>query len=123
MTGQPTTKLTILLGVACSLLVGASHLIVKAAADRVRQFGWTDLSAGLLLLLSYSLLGIAFVLFLYALRSGALSTLYPVLAARYLWVVALTPVFFATETLNASKIAGAALVAAGVALVAGSGTK
>lgn len=87
----------------------------------MRHLGWQDLMALLLFFVSYLLLGVALVVFLLALRRGALSTLYPLLAARYIWVVALAPVFFATEQLNVFKIAGATLTAVGVALVARQG--
>ncbi len=107
----------------CSLLTGAAQLGVKWAAELIRQQSWRDPAALGLLASSYALLGLGFVAFLLALRDGALSTVYPVLAARYVWVVALTPLLFSGESLNVYKLAGTALAAAGVALVARAGVR
>lgn len=114
---------SLLLALVCSLLTGAAQLGVKWAATIVPQQGWWNSAVLGLLALSYTLLGLGFVAFLLALRNGALSTIYPVLAARYVWVVALTPLLFAGESLNVYKLAGTALAAAGVALVARAGVR
>jgi drug/metabolite transporter (DMT)-like permease len=108
----------VLLALSCSLLTGAAHLIVKAAADRSRAAGWTDLTVLAAMALACGLMGAGFVLLLLALRRGALSTVYSLLAARYIWVVGVTPLLFITESWNPLKLAGAAVVAVGVALVA-----
>ncbi len=111
------------LALVCSLLTGAAQLGAKWATTIFLQRGWLDSAVLGLLALSYGLLGLGFVAFLLALRNGALSTVYPVLAARYVWVVALTPLFFSGESLNVYKLAGTALAAAGVALVARAGVR
>jgi len=111
----------LLLALACSLLTGAAQLVIKAAADRGRLFGWLAPETLLALLAAHVLLGLGFLAFLLALRRGELSTIYPVLAARYVWVVAATPFFFSAELLNPLKMAGAALAALGVVLVARGG--
>ena len=111
-------RTALLLALACSLLTGAAQLLIKAAADRGRAAGWTDSSTLLWLLAAHILLGLGFLAFLLALRRGELSTVYPVLAARYVWVVAATPFLFSTESLTPLKLAGAALAALGVAIVA-----
>jgi drug/metabolite transporter (DMT)-like permease len=118
-----TSARAVLLAVVVSLLVGSGHLLVKAGAERLRLLGWTDPPGLLLLAGSYALLGLAFVLFVVALRQGELSTIYPILSARYLWVVAATPWLFASESVNLYKLAGAALAALGVVLVARAGTR
>lgn len=114
---------SLLLALACSLLVGAGQLFAKAGTERVRHLGWQDPTGLALFLVSYSFLGVALVVFLIALRGGALSVLYPVLAARYVWLVALAPFFFATESLNLYKLVGATLTAVGVMLVARQGAR
>ena len=113
-----TPGAALLLALACSLLTGAAQLVIKAAADRGRAAGWTDSETLLWLLAAHALLGLGFLAFLLALRRGELSTVYPVLAARYVWVVAATPFLFSTESLTPLKLAGAALAAVGVAIVA-----
>lgn len=119
MTKQTAGATALLLALVSSVLTGTAQLIAKAGADRIHRLQtWQDAPALGLLFASYVVLGFAFLAFLLALRRGALSILYPVLAARYVWVVMVTPLFFATEVLNLYKIAGAVLTAAGVALVA-----
>ncbi len=108
----------LLLAAACSFLTGAAQLMIKWGVERLRNHGWANPSAFLSFFLAYSLLGLALLLLLLALRGGELSTIYPVLAARYVWVVALTPLLFSTESLNLYKIFGAGLAAVGVFLVA-----
>lgn len=116
-----TPTAALLLGLGCSLMTGAAQLLIKAGADRGRAAGWTDASTLLLLFVAHGLLGLGLVAFLLALRRGALSTIYPLLAARYVWVVAATPFLFATESVNPLKLAGAGLAALGVVLVARAG--
>lgn len=116
-----TPPAALLLALACSLLTGAAQLVIKIAADRGRALGWTDSSTLLALLAAHLLLGFGFLAFLLALRAGELSTIYPLLAARYVWVVAATPLLFAAESLNALKLAGAALAALGVVMIARAG--
>lgn len=108
----------LLLALACSVLIGGAHLLIKWSADLSARLGWLDSSVLVRLVLAYLLMGIGLLLLLLALRTGALSTVYPVIAARYVWLVALSPVLFSTESWNLYKIAGAVLVAIGVSLVA-----
>jgi len=112
-----TPGAALLLALACSLLTGAAQLVLKAAAGHGRALGWTASSTLLELFAAHALLGLGFLAFLLALRRGELSTVYPVLAARYVWVVAATPFLFATESVNALKLAGAGLAALGVLIV------
>ena len=107
------------LALACSVLIGSAHFLIKWSADLSARLGWLDPSVLARLVLAYLLMGVGLLLLLLALRSGALSTVYPVIAARYVWLVALSPVLFSTESWNLYKIIGAVLVAIGVSLVAG----
>lgn len=109
----------LLLALTCSVLIGGAHFLIKWSADLSARLGWLDSSVLARLALAYLLMGVGLVLLLLALRIGALSTVYPVIAARYVWLVALSPVLFSTESWNLYKITGAVLVAIGVSLVAG----
>lgn len=108
----------LLLALACSALIGSAHFLVKWSADLSARLGWMDKSVLAALALAYLLMGFGLLLLLLALRAGALSTVYPIIAARYIWMVALSPVQFSTESWNLYKISGAVLVAIGVSLVA-----
>lgn len=116
-----TPAAALALALACSLLTGAAQLFIKAGADRGRAAGWTDPATLGWLAAAHVLLGLGFLAFLLALRRGELSTLYPVLAARYVWVVAATPFLFAAESVSPLKLAGAGLAALGVVIVARAG--
>lgn len=109
----------LLLALGCSVLIGGAQWLIKWSADLSARLGWLDSSVLARLGLAYLLMGFGLILLLLALRTGALSTVYPVIAARYVWLVALSPVLFSTESWNLYKIAGAVLVAIGVSLVAG----
>lgn len=108
----------VFLALGCSVLIGSAHFLIKWSADLSARLGWLDSSVLARLVLAYLLMGVGLVLLLLALRTGALSTVYPVIAARYIWLVALSPVLFSTESWNLYKIVGAVLVAIGVSLVA-----
>ena len=56
------------------------------------------------------------VLMVYALRHGELSILYPLIALGYVWVAILSVLVF-HETMNAMKLAGIAIIVAGVAVL------
>src|SRR5579883_749015 len=69
-----------------------------------------------LLFSGYALLGASTVLFVLALRKGDLSLLYPVLTLGYVWVTVLSVVMF-HDSMNSFKIAGVAVIIAGVGVL------
>lgn len=120
----PKTSLAaILLGLACSVLTGLAQLGLKWGANRLPTSGLLDTGTLSLIFFSYLLFGVGLVFFLLALRRGELTTVYPLLAARYVWVVAVTPLAFPADVLNLYKLLGAALAALGVFAVARGGLK
>ena len=68
------------------------------------------------LLAGYCLYGLNTVLMVFALRDGELSILYPIIALTYVWVTILSVIFF-HESMNFFKLAGVAVVVAGVAVM------
>ncbi|MBI2956064.1 MAG: hypothetical protein HYY26_02005 [Acidobacteria bacterium] len=133
-TDSRTTLAAILLGLACSLLTGVAQLGLKWSANRLRTLSgedWQALARAVLadhpalagIVLSYGVFALGLLLFLLALRRGELITIYPMLAARYVWVVAVTPLLFPGEFLNLYKLLGAGLAALGVFAVARGGLK
>ncbi|HEY3442071.1 MAG TPA: EamA family transporter [Paludibaculum sp.] len=63
-----------------------------------------------------SLYGFSTVLLILALRDGELSLLYPVISLTYVWVTIMSVLVF-HESINAFKVAGIAVICAGVALL------
>ncbi len=120
---QRTELIALLLALVCSVLTGAAQLTFKGSANLLRAGGLFDVRGWGLLAGSYLMLAVGLLFFLLALRRGELSTIYPLLAARYVWVVILAPVFFAADSVNLYKILGASLAAVGVVLVARGGVR
>lgn len=102
-------------------MTGTSHLGLKWTADQVSAAGALSLRTATFILVFYALYAIGLLLYLMALRRGELSTVYPAMAARYLWVIALSVLLFPADSLNAYKVSGALLAAAGVVMVARGG--
>ncbi len=56
---------------------------------------------------------VAFI-FLYALKGGELTVLYPLMATSYIGVAIFSPLLFATDSLNLIKIAGTIVIILGI---------
>jgi uncharacterized membrane protein len=68
----------------------------------------------------YSLYALSMVLLVVALRHGELSAVYPVIALTFVWVTILSVLIFG-DKMNLPRVAGIALIVAGVAALGGSG--
>ncbi len=108
---------------AIATLVGASaQILMKLGADySVLHPGLMGLLTDIPLVAGYVLYGLMTVMIVVAYKDGELSVLYPIVSLSYVWVTALSPVFF-HETLNAWKLTGLALILGGVAII-GRGSK
>ena len=111
----------ILIILCCTLLVAVAQLLIKTGANRLG--GHPNLMQTLLgiftippLFAGYCLYGIFAVLMVYALRHGELSVLYPLISLGYVWVAILSVLVF-HETMNVMKLAGIAIIIAGVAVL------
>ena len=132
----------LLLALLCSILIGGAQMALKEGTNLLRGSGKLDvdqlrqavlsqlnpeslltLNGVTIIVIAHVLLGVGMFFYLLALRKAELTTIYPILAARYVWVVALTPVFFPADSLSALKIAGAALAALGVTVVVRGGIR
>ena len=61
--------------------------------------------------------GFGAVLLIIALRNGELSVIYPIIATSYIWVSLLSPRFFSTDFMNATKWGGIFVIIVGVTFV------
>ena len=68
------------------------------------------------LMVGLSCYGLSTGLLALALRYGELSVLYPIIAVTYVWV-SISSVFLLGETMNPFKIAGLAVIVAGVTVL------
>lgn len=110
-----------LLVVCCTLIGAAAQVLIKKGAVGLGP-NPTMVQTALAMLLTpallagYSMYGVSTILLVLALRHGQLSLLYPVFAMTYVWVTVLSVVVF-HESMNAFKLAGIAVIVAGIAVL------
>ena len=113
-------KMAILLVLACTLLAAIAQYLIKLGANRLSHAGLVATMIGIFtipqLFAGYCLYGIFTVLFVYALRHGELSVLYPLISLSYVWVT-ITAVLAFHESVNPFKIIGVAVIILGVAVL------
>jgi drug/metabolite transporter (DMT)-like permease len=120
-------KLAIFIVLACTLLVAIGQYLIKLGANRLSHAGFMATMIGIFtipqLFAGYCLYGVFTVLFVYALRHGELSILYPLIALGYVWVT-ITAVVAFHDTVNPLKVIGLVVIICGVAVLGwGGGTK
>jgi drug/metabolite transporter (DMT)-like permease len=111
---------SVLIIVACTLMGAVAQVFIKLGASHLAHASlattfWSIFTVPTLFL-GYCLYGIFAVLMVYALRHGELSILYPVIALTFVWVSILSAMIF-HEPMNPMKIAGIAVIVAGVAVL------
>jgi multidrug transporter EmrE-like cation transporter len=116
----------ILIVICCTLLVAMAQYLIKLGANQLSHAGLVATMIGIFtippLFAGYCLYGVFTALFVYALRHGELSILYPLIALGYVWVT-ITAVVAFHETLNPLKVIGLAVIVAGVAVLGWGGGK
>jgi drug/metabolite transporter (DMT)-like permease len=104
----------------CTVLVAIGQYLIKLGANRLSHAGLFGTLIGIFtippIFAGYCLYAVFTVMFVYALRHGELSILYPLIALGYVWVT-ITAVIAFHETMNPLKIAGLAIIIAGVAIL------
>jgi drug/metabolite transporter (DMT)-like permease len=117
---------SILIVLCCTLLVAIGQYLIKLGANRLSHAGLAATLIGIFtippLFAGYCLYGVFTVLFVYALRNGELSILYPLIALGYVWVTILAVLVF-HESMNPLKLTGLVVIVAGVAVLGGGGGK
>jgi multidrug transporter EmrE-like cation transporter len=119
-------RLAIIIVLACTLLVAMAQYLIKLGANRLSHAGLMSTLIGIFtipqLFAGYCLYGVFTVMFVFALRHGELSVLYPLIALGYVWVT-ITAVLAFHETMNPLKLTGLAVIVAGVAVLGWGGSK
>jgi drug/metabolite transporter (DMT)-like permease len=109
-----------LIVVCCTVLIAVAQLLIKTGANRLTHAGLLGTLIGIFtippLFAGYVLYGIFTVMFVYALRHGEVSILYPLIALGYVWVAILSAVVF-HESMNPLKILAIATIVAGVSVL------
>jgi drug/metabolite transporter (DMT)-like permease len=113
-------KLAIYIVLACTLLVAIGQYLIKLGANRLSHAGLLATAIGIItipqLFAGYCLYALFTVMFVYALRHGELSILYPLIALGYVWTT-ITAVVVLHESMNAYKIVGLLVIICGVAVL------
>ena len=106
----------------CTLFGAAAQILIKHGANGLSSGSPLAMISNPFLVGGYSLYGLSTVLLILALRDGELSILYPVISLTYVWVTLLSLLFF-KERVNTWKIAGVAVIVAGVAMLGKGGKR
>jgi multidrug transporter EmrE-like cation transporter len=100
----------------CTLFGAAAQVLIKQGANSLTSGSPLAMITNAHLVVGYGLYGFSTILLILALRDGELSILYPVISLTYVWVTMLSLLFF-KESVNAWKLAGVAVIVAGVAML------
>ena len=120
-------KLAIFIVLACTLLSAIGQYLIKLGANQLTHAGMLATMLGIFtipqLFAGYCLYAVFTVLFVFALRHGELSILYPLIALGYVWTT-ITAVIAFHEHMNPYKIVGLLVIICGVGVLGwGSGEK
>jgi multidrug transporter EmrE-like cation transporter len=121
-TSTEAQKRRSILLVGCgTLLSAAAQILIKSGSAALPPHAsFVQTAVGMItipkLFLGYALYGFYTVVLTLALRHGELSVLYPVIALTFVWVTIASAVVF-HEDMNAAKLAGIAIIMAGVAVL------
>lgn len=107
----------ILLVVVCTALGAAGQVLIKIGAGRLVNPTLLSTFLGFFtvppLFAGYCLYALMTVLFIFALKDGELSILYPIISLTYVWVAGLS-IWFFHDTLNWLKVVGIVTIVGGV---------
>lgn len=125
----------VLIVLVCTLIIPAAQYLIKLGANQLAaehhsvHSGSVSLQAAILgiftnpsIFSGYCLYGVFTVLFVYALRHGELSILYPLISLSYVWVAIIGVIAF-HEAMNPLKLTGIAIIMAGVTVLGRGSTK
>lgn len=104
----------------CTLIGAAAQVFIKSGAGTIHAHGLVPtvlaMATSFNLVFGYSLYGLSAVLMVLALRHGELSILYPIIALTYVWVSILSVIVF-HEHMSVARVAGVAIIVAGVGVL------
>lgn len=110
----------LLLVIITTVLVSIAQIFYKFGMPKF-SFSFSGIFLNYMLISGIMLYGIGAVLLLFALKKDDLSTLYPIIATGYVWVLIFSNIFF-DEPLNYLKWLGVIAIVIGISFV-GFGSK
>lgn len=124
-----TRRESIALVVVCTFIGAAAQILLKIGANWFKSVDMAALLASPWMVLQnfaliggLALYGLFTLLFIFALRDGELSVMYPVITLNYVWVMLLS-VFLFHEPLTAFKVCGVTAIMAGVLILGRGGER
>jgi multidrug transporter EmrE-like cation transporter len=106
--------------VICTILGAAGQILIKTGANTlVNPTPWSTFLAFFTnppLFAGYCLYAVMTVLFIFALKDGELSILYPIISLTYVWVAGLS-IWYFHDTLNWAKLVGIVTIVTGVGVL------
>jgi|SRR5450432_4059397 drug/metabolite transporter (DMT)-like permease len=118
-----TRNQSIGLVVFCTFIGAVAQVLFKIGANQLKAAGAASLLASPWIILQnfaliggLALYGLFTLFFIFALRDGELSVVYPVITLNYVWVMLLSVAFF-HEALTVFKIAGVSAIMLGVMII------
>lgn len=118
--GKLHRRKAIILVLFCTILGAGAQLLLKLGSSGVVTTSAIDLvwsmALNFPLIAGLALYGLSMVLFVHALRNEQLSLLYPLISLTYIWVTGIS-IAFLNESVSFWKLAGVAVIVAGVAFL------
>jgi uncharacterized membrane protein len=111
-----TTQFWAVAGAFFATFLGAVGSLFFKMGSRELSLDPLKIAKNRVLVAGFIVYGISAVIFVYCLRGGELSVLYPVVASSYIWVCLLSMKFLG-EKMNAAKWVGILLIIVGVSLI------
>ena len=108
------SSLVILIVTVCALLSAVAQLLFKLAS---RTFSFNPASwLNVFLIAGLVLYAVVFFIFVWTLRHGDVSVLYPIMASSYIFVYLLA-LFFLHESITLARVVGVCLIVAGICAI------
>lgn len=112
---MPGNAWILVLVLFCAFLASIGQVFFKMGS-KTFEFSIVGILGNYKFILGATLYGLSALLFVFALKQGELSILYPIIATSYIWVLFLSHFFF-EESITMVKITGVMLIVSGVALI------
>jgi len=113
-----TTPVSSMLWVLLASVIGSvASVFLKAGANHLHRDKASLLKSGKRLAVGVALFLLSSVFYVWGIKDGSLTVLYPLVALGYVWTLIWSRLFF-DEPINRQKIYGVALVLVGVGFIA-----
>ncbi|MFH1055320.1 MAG: hypothetical protein V1744_04410 [Candidatus Altiarchaeota archaeon] len=99
-----------------TLFAASGQILIKTGVNST-VLDIMSVATNIPLIIGYCLYGLSAAILVVSLKYGELSVLYPIYAMNFIWVAIMSPMFFATDSMNPLKWAGIFSIVVGVILI------